>query len=110
MRAVLAEAKPKHQAQGIGESEAWRRFEAEQFMQAPEPVDQSPRARRIREINRIALRYGWPQPISKALDDAGAGALTDLTDDQLDDLAAVMHRLVDCALNGCDPDDGLPAR
>ncbi|MCR6661869.1 MAG: hypothetical protein NVV60_01645 [Luteimonas sp.] len=110
VKAVLEEARPRQPVKGISDSEAWRRFEAEHRLQAPEPLEQSARARRIREINRIALRYGWPQPIAEALDAAGVGALGDLADDQLDDLAGRMHRLVDSALNACDLEDTLPAR
>lgn len=110
VRAVLAEAKPAHPVRVIGESEAWRRFEAEQQLQQIEPVEQSARARTIREVNRIALRYGWPQPVADALDTAGVGRLSDLDDDQLLELAERMRGLVDAALHACDLEDTLPAR
>ena len=72
-------------------------------------VDQSPRARDIREINRIALRHGWGRAVSDAVDRAKAGGLSDMRDDDLAALVQHMHHLVDCAETGCEPGEYLPA-
>lgn len=109
MRQVLNRAAPSSQARASGESEAWQRYQAEQALQAPEVLEQTPRARMTREINRIALRYGWTQPIVQALDAAGVGALAHLHDHQLEALAAHMRQLVESARYGYDPADALPA-
>lgn len=107
---MLAEVRPSSPARATGNSEAWQRFEIEQRLQAPDALEQTPRARLVREINRIALRYGWTDPIVKALDAAGAAALGHLHEHELEALAAEMRRLVECAMSGCDLDDALPAR
>jgi len=92
------------------ESEAWRWFDASSAALEPAPLDQSPRARNIREINRIASRYTWGEAVKRILDKFGVTAVWVLSDDQVDELLARMRHLVDCAETGCDADDDLPAR
>lgn len=107
---MLAEAQPRCPDKGSGDTEAWRRFDLEQRLQGSLSLEQTPRARMIREINRIALRYGWTQPIVEALDRARAQALCLLQDEDLEQLVMRMRRYVDSAMHGCDPEDGPPAR
>ena len=112
MKAVLAEVshRPRPQAKATGESEAWQRFEIEQGLQTPAPLEQTPRARAIRDINRIAMRHGWASEIVAALDRAGVSYLAQLHDHEVHDLHHHMCHLVDCAQTACDPRDSLPAR
>ena len=107
---MLAAAVPKPRAKATGSSEAWQRYEIEQQLQAPAPLEQTPRARAIREINRIALRRGWGSEVAKVLDEAGVSYLSELQDHEIEDLAARMRHLVDCAASGCDPEDDFAAR
>lgn len=116
LRAIMREAVPREappkapRGRIRAENEAWQRFDAERRLQAPGNPKQTHRAGLIREINRIALRYGWTEPITRALDAAGADALSHLDDPAIEQLAGQMRHLVDCAMAGCDPADALPAR
>lgn len=92
------------------ETEAWRAYQWHEAHAAHPPLEQTPRARGIRQINRIALRYGWGQEVARHLDMAGAGALSDLQDYEVEELRAHMEQLVDRAMTACDLDDDLPAR
>lgn len=74
------------------------------------PIDQTPRARKTREILRIAGRYGWQSAIAHFLDTRNAEGLFDLSEPQLDDLLGRMHGYVDAVEHGCDPPDAPPAR
>lgn len=89
-------------------NDAFAYFEAN----APQPivVDQSPEARAIREIMRIANWYGWPGEVTRALDSAGALSLHSLESDQLSRLLQRMRTLEDCVQNGGDAPDAPPAR
>lgn len=91
-------------------SEAWQWYQINMPPADAADIDQSVRARTIREINRIALRYQWGDAVARAVDRAGVRSLYSMTDDQLADTADTMRRLVDCAESGCDLPDVLPAR
>ena len=91
------------------ESEAWRTFQHFQSFQ-PLPLDQTPRARKIRAINHIATRFQWgPQAVTMFLDTRGAAFVADLTEPQLDDLHERMAAYEDAAMNGYGPPDAPPA-
>lgn len=77
---------------------------------APPPLNQSPRARAMREINRIAAWRRWGDEVARWLDRAGVEALADLDDEQLEGLRDHMRRLEDCGHMACDLDDDFPAR
>lgn len=72
-------------------------------------LDQTPRARKCREITRIANMYRWQEAITLFLDSRGAEHLSDLTDPQVDDLLDRMHGYVDAAETGCSLVTDLPA-
>lgn len=74
-----------------------------------DPVDVSPRAKKIRAIRRIAVVHGWQDAITHFLETKGTPYMSDLTDPQLDDLLDRMHRYVDAAEMGCSLPDCLPA-
>lgn len=107
---VLAEVATRPRARATGSSEAWQRYQIEQQIQAPDALEQSHRARSVREINRIAASYGWGTEVARALDRAGASYLSDLHDQEVTDLADHMRNLLDCANTACDHMESLPAR
>ena len=103
IRALLSEMGDRPAASG--ESEAWRAFQHHQAQLVP-PLEQSPRARRQRAVNRIAGRFTWgPEVVSHFLDTRGATYLADLTDPQLDDLFDRMCAYEDAAMHGCSSPD-----
>lgn len=77
---------------------------------APSYTTSTHRARKTREILRIADRHGWHSAVTHFLDTRGAEKFGDLSDPQLDDLLNRMQGYVDAAQTGCDPSDALPAR
>lgn len=72
-------------------------------------IDNSPRARKVREILRIADTHGWRSAITFYLDTRGESHIADLTDPQLDDLHDRMLGYLDAAETGCSLADCLPA-
>ena len=72
-------------------------------------LDQAPRARKTREIMRIAGQHRWHEAITMFLDTKGVGHIMDLTEPQLDDLLGRMHGYVDAAEMGCSLPNDLPA-
>lgn len=73
------------------------------------PIDQSPRAKKMRAVLRIADRHSWHSAITHFLDTKGASYLSDLSDPQLEDLLDRMEGYVDAAETGCSLEDCLPA-
>lgn len=73
-------------------------------------LNQGSRARVIREITRISMRYGWWSAVEAALDKAMAPSLRHLETGQLEALAEHLHNLVESAMTLCDLPDDLPAR
>ncbi len=71
--------------------------------------DMSPRARKCRQIQRIADQYHWQCAIEHFLDMKGAMYLSDLTEIQVEDLLERMHGYVDGAMCGHDLPDSPPA-
>ncbi|MDH0977775.1 hypothetical protein N5C16_00650 [Stenotrophomonas sp. GD03908] len=72
-------------------------------------LDMSPRAKKIRSIQRIADAHCWHSAITHFLDLKDAEYMSDLTDPQLDDLFDRMTGYVDAASMGCSLADSLPA-
>lgn len=72
-------------------------------------IDNTPRARKMREIVRIADAHGWRSAITFYLDTRGESHIADLTDPQLDDLHDRMLGYLDAAETGCSLADCLPA-
>lgn len=110
VRAAVADLQRGRDLSPSLESEAWRAFDANTQLLAPPGLEQTPRARQIRAINRIAMTHGWQCAIAHFLDTRGAAYMSELTDPQLDDLHDRMHGYVEAAMSGCDPDDVFPAR
>ncbi len=73
-------------------------------------LNQGARARAIREITRIAMRYGWWDAVEMALDRARVPSLRHLDTPQLEGLAEHLQGLVENAMTLCDLPDDLPAR
>ncbi len=74
------------------------------------PLSQGVRARTIREITRISMRYGWWGAVEAALDKAMVPTLRHLETGQLEALAEHLQSLVENAMTACDLPDDLPAR
>lgn len=77
---------------------------------AGRPLNQSARARAVREITRIAMRYGWWDAVEIALDRARVPSLRHLDTPQLEGLAEHLQGMVENAMTLCDLADDLPAR
>lgn len=73
------------------------------------PLEQTPRARAIREITRLASYHGWGQEVSRFLDRCEVAALPALPDDDLQALRDHMRRLEDCLHSGAGAPDAPPA-
>lgn len=73
------------------------------------PLDISPRAKKIRSIQRIADAHNWQSAIVHYLDMKDAEYVSDLSNTQLDDLLERMNGYVDAAEMGCSLADSLPA-
>lgn len=74
-----------------------------------QPIDVSPRARKMHSIMSIANSYNWRIAITHFLMLNGVPYLSDLTDPQLDDLHDRMMGYVDAAETGCSLEGYLPA-
>lgn len=111
LRQLMSEALPKAQTPDTTEAAALKLFQLHEFnTAAPLVIEQSPRARTEREIERIAMWYGWQTEIVRALDCEQALSLTSLSDNALNGLLARMRQLEECAQNGLGCPDAAPAR
>jgi hypothetical protein len=63
-------------------------------------LEQTPKARAIREISRIATYYGWGHEVSRFLDRHHVGSVPELSEDQVYELADRMCRFEQCAHEG----------
>lgn len=108
LRSLLSQMQGRPAA--TGESEAWRAFQFNQAQLLP-ALEQTPRARKQRAINRISGRYQWgPETVAHFLDMKGVPYLADLSDPQLDDLFERMCAYEDSAINGwSSPDEPAAA-
>lgn len=73
------------------------------------PMDLSPKAKKMRSIQRIADAHGWQSAITHFLDMKDAYYVSDLSEPQLDDLLDRMRGYVDAAEMGYSLADALPA-
>lgn len=92
------------------DAQRMRAFEYYEFNVGLPVVEQTHRARALREIARIATWYGWGAEVTRALDAEGVAAAGELSDDGIEKLVTRMKALEDCAQSGCDPDDMPSAR
>lgn len=110
MRAVLATAEPRRTPRPTPEKQALQAFQLYEFNTEQLVVEQSSRARAVREIERIATWYGWTGEVARALDAAHATCLAMLPEAQLANLADRMLQLENCVQNGGDAPDAPHAR
>lgn len=81
--------------------------------EALEPIklDQTPTARAVREIGRLAARYPWgAEVIRRAMDRQAVATPEELTADAIYELRDELRKLDQCAQFACDLDDLPPAR
>lgn len=111
LRQLMSEAVPKTLDE-TPEAAALRRFQLHEINSAPPAlvVEQTQRARDEREIERIAIWYGWHTEIVRALDSERVASLPGLSAHGVTALLARMHQLEECAQNGLDCPDAAPAR
>lgn len=107
---VLAEITPRREQPDTAEILASRAFQLHEFNTATPVVEQSPRARAIREVTRIAAWYGWGDEVVRALDGECVVTLSALSPVGLEQLVARMRQLEECVQNGGDAPDVPPAR
>lgn len=92
------------------ETDAWRRFNAFAQNDPLPSYDMSEEAIAIRDINRIAVGYGWVREIQRFLDTRRVSSLSALASTEVFELQAWMLQLENCAVHGCDPPDVPAAR
>lgn len=107
VRAVVEEISRGHEPPKTPENEAWRAFQYHNAQCFIPPMEQTPRARMRRTVDRIASRFPWgPDTVAHFLDTRGATYVNDLSDPQLEDLCDRMLAYEDSAVNGwSSPDD-----
>lgn len=110
IRRLLEESVRERAANDV-EAAARRQFDAYEFNTSLPSVDQTPRGRETRLIARIVGWYAWGGPeVARFLDRAHAPSVDLLPDDDLEDLAARLRQLEDCAQEGLDSPDAPAAR
>ncbi len=110
VRAVVEDIKQAHEPPPTPENEAWRAFHYHQAHNFVPPMEQTPRARMTRSINRVAARFAWgPDAVAHFLDTRGACYLSDLSEPQLEDLRDRMDAYEEAAANGWSAFDEPPA-
>lgn len=111
LRQLMSEALPKDTGHRSAEADASRAFRLYEFNSAPPlVVEQTPRARIERDIDRIAAWYGWHGEVARALDSAAVSTVGALTDGDLERLQCRMRQLEECVKEGLDCPDAPPAR
>ena len=106
VRAVVEDIKQAHQPPPTAENEAWRAFQFYNAQHGLPPLEQTPRARMRRTVDRIAGRFAWgPETVQHFLDKRGACAVYELSDPQLEDLHGQMLAYEDSAMHGCSSPD-----
>lgn len=111
LRQLMSEAVSQQPESSNLELETIRQFRLYDFNAAPAVViDTSPRAKTVREIERIASWYGWGAEIVRHLDHCGATSLPELIDSDVDALLTRLQRLEECVREGLDCPDAPPAR
>ena len=92
------------------EQQRLRAFEYYEFNVGLPAVEQTHRARALREIARIATWYNWGAEDTRALDREGVAVVGEMGDDGVEFLLERMQGLESSAQAGCDAPDSLPAR
>lgn len=106
---LVAEHGVPRRPSGISPAYEWFASNADALQ--PLSIDQSPRARSWRAVQRIAARYPWGEyAIMRAMDRLFASGEHELTDAQVSDLLREMEKLDERAMLACDDDDAAPAR
>jgi hypothetical protein len=79
-------------------------------LETEQPVlEQTPRARAIREISRIATYHGWGLEVARWLDRHHAASVPDLGDEQLFALVDRLLGFEECVYAGLGAPDAPPA-
>lgn len=107
VRAVVEDIKQAQEPPKTPENEAWRAFQHHNAQHGLPPLEQTPRARMKRSIDRISGRFTWgPEVVQHFLDKRCASYVNDLSDPQLEDLHDQLLAYEDAAMHGwSSPDD-----
>jgi hypothetical protein len=110
VRQLIQEAR-EPRATDSPELQLQRAYEFYEINKAPPPlIDQSPRGRLCRQVERIVAWYPWGGPeLERALDAARAASAFQLDDADLEQLVGRLQKLEECAQNGYDAPDCAPA-
>lgn len=109
LRELLKDAVPARQPVTPAESMK-RAFEYYDFNVGLPVVEQTPRARALREIARIATWYGFGAEVTRTLDRECVSVAGELSDDAIESLLERMKHLEAAVQTGCDTDDTPAAR
>jgi hypothetical protein len=109
LRQLMSEAIPRPASALAANEDAWRAYEAYDFNTRP-AADQGPRDIAVRTINRIAMRYNWPNEVQHFLDSRRFPSISQMPDADVEELLDRMRHLEDCIQNGCDSAEAPPAR
>lgn len=83
------------------ETQAQQAFQLYEFnTQPPIVAEQTPQARAMREVARIANWYGFQDEVTRALDAWGLSTVAALDQEQIEQLVVHMRQLEDCRQNG----------
>jgi hypothetical protein len=110
LRQLLKEAVPAQPAALTAPESMRRAFEYYDFNVGLPTVEQTPRARSLREIARIATWYNLGAEVTRALDREGVEVAGELSDAGIETLLERLKHLEDALQAGCDPADIPPAR
>lgn len=86
------------------DAQRMRAFEYYEFHVGLPVVEQSDRARALREIARISTWRGWAVEVTRAMDRESVGAVGELSDASVFKLCARLKALEDAASMGCEAD------
>ena len=111
LRQLMAEAVPAKSREACTEEQALHLFHLHEFNTGTaELIATSPRAKALREIDRISNWYGWRNEIVRCLDRNDVSSTTQLSDSAVEALLERMKTLEDCVREGLDCPDAPPAR
>lgn len=105
LRQIIADSVPIEPPKTHDEADAWRRYQ-QYVANSPMPaIDTSQRARWSRNINRIAMSYGWIGELQRILDEHEAASISALDDDAVETMHQRFVTLERCYREGCDLPD-----
>lgn len=106
LRQIIADAIPIDPKPTDVEADAWRRYQQFACNDPLPALDGGDYARKVRNINRIAISYGWIGELQHQLDKREASSLQALDDTELEAVHDRFVMLESCYRDGCNLPDG----